>query len=411
MLQRKKDQSFSGWPMKTWIKKVFGFGLASFLCDFSHEMTISLIPILIAQFTSPLQAPLFLGVIASLTDAFASFLRLTSGFFSDRMPRKKPLIMLGYGISALFSTLIGFAHSLWGILIYRMLSFAGSGLREPPRDALIATIVEPEHYGRAFGLQRAMDTLGSLVGPLVTFFCIGMLSLRGIFMLSFIPGILAVFAILFFTHDVSLPKKESTIPPTLWQDLMLLPHRFIFFLAIVFIFDLSCFNKLLLISRAGQILTADATTLAQWLVLLYAIFNLVRACSEIMIGFLSDYINRILLLSLFGCGTFIGAAWLLLASHASFMYCCAVFALAGISAAAMTTLKKACAADMLPAEIRGLGYGVLQASEGFAALASSSVIGFLWTQYSPIIGFSYVIALSVTAMILLLIFSMMQRRA
>ncbi len=396
--------------MKTWIKKVFGFGLASFLCDFSHEMTISLIPILIAQFVGHTQAPLFLGIIASISDAFASFLRLTAGFLSDRLSRKKPLIMIGYALSAIFSTLIGFAHSLWGILMYRMLSFAGSGLREPPRDALIATIVEPEHYGRAFGLQRAMDTLGSLVGPLVTFVCLGILSMQEIFILSFIPGILAVFAILFFTQDIITPKKQSTVSPTLWQDFLMLPRSFKLFLAIATIFDLSCFNKLLLLARAHDMLTMDPSRVAQFLVLLYAIFNLIRALSEVIIGSLSDYINRIFLLAVCGCGVFAGAAFMLLASHASFLYCSIIFGLAGISAAAVMTLKKACAADMLPAEIRGLGYGALQASEGFAALASSSVIGFLWTRYSPLVGFAYAIALSLTAMTMLFIFGMMQRR-
>lgn len=391
--------------MQSWIKKVFGFGLASFLCDFSHEMTVSLIPILVKQFVGAGQAPLFLGIIASISDAFASFLRLTAGFLSDRLSRKKPIIMLGYGMSALFSALVGYAHSLWGILIYRMLAFAGSGLREPPRDALIATIVEPEHYGRAFGLQRAMDTLGSLAGPLVTAACITIVSMKTIFALSFIPGILAVFAIMFFAQDVMTPKKQSTIPPTLWQDLMVLPRRFKLFLAIVAIFDISCFNKLLLLARAHEILTKDPSAIAQWLVLLYAVFNLVRACSEILIGFLSDYINRIMLLALFGCGTFAGAAYMLLTPHATFAYCCIIFSLTGISAAAMMTLKKACAADMLPADIRGLGYGVLQAGEGIAALISSSVIGFLWTRYSATLGFSYVITLSLTAMILLIVFS------
>lgn len=395
--------------MKTWIKKTFGFGLASLLSDFSHEMTTSLIPMLVTPLVGAAQAPLFLGIIASTSDAFASFLRLTAGFLSDRLSQKKPLIMLGYGLSTLFATLTGFAQSLGSIMLYRMLSFAGSGLREPPRDALIATVVEPEYYGRTFGLQRAMDTLGALMGPLVTALLIGIFSLQQIFLLSFIPGILAVFAILLFTQDVRVPRKGSGISPTLWQDLTLLPRTFKMFLAIIFIFDLGCFNKLLLLSRAQQILTMTSYNIAQLLVLLYAFFNLTRAATEFAIGFLSDYVNRILLLSFFGCGTFAGAAFLLLTPHASFTYCCLIFALAGISAAATTTLKKACAADMLPADIRGLGYGVLQASEGIAALCSSSLIGFLWTRYSAFLGFSYAIALSIIAMILLIGFSVKNR--
>lgn len=395
--------------MKSWVKKIFGFGLASFLGDFSHEMTISLVPILVTQFVGAAQAPLFLGIISSISDAFASLLRLIAGFLTDRLSRKKPLIMIGYGISALFSTLVGFAHSIWGVLIYRMLSFTGSGLREPPRDALIATIIEPANYGRAFGLRNAMDTLGSLVGPLVAFLCIGIFSMRQVFILSFIPGILAVFAILLLTKDIAISKKTVRISSTFWHDFLLLPRPFVVLLIILFVFDLSCFNKLLLLSRAQEILSMDQDFSAKWLVLLYAFFNITRTCSEFIIGLLSDYINRILLLAVLGCGTFAGVAFLLITPHASFTYCSFTFALAGVSAATILTLKKACAADMLPSDIRGLGYGTLQASEGFASLISSALIGFLWSHYSPRIGFSYVIVLSLTAMVLLLAFGISKR--
>lgn len=396
--------------MKSWIKKIFGFGLASFLSDFSHEMTISLVPILVAQFVGPTQAPFFLGIIASVSDAFASFLRLFAGYLTDRLSRKKPLIMIGYALSALFSTLVGFTHSVGGVLLYRMLSFTGSGLREPPRDALIATMIEPAEYGRAFGLQRAMDTLGSLIGPLVAFVCIGLFSMRAVFMLSFIPGLLAVVAIFFLTQDVYVPKRTQKKPSTLWHEIASLPRSFILFLGILFIFELGSFNKLLLLSRTQEMLSVGSSfSSAQWLLLLYALFNTVRACSELIIGLLSDYINRVLLLSFFGCGTLAGVALLLMAPHASFTYCACIFVLAGISAATTITLKKACAADMLPADIRGVGYGILQASEGFASLISSMLIGFLWVHYSPLVGFSYVMVLSIVAMILLFVFASAQK--
>lgn len=395
--------------MKPWIKKIFGFGVASFFADFSHEMTIALIPVVVAQFSGAAQAPFILGMIASLGDAFAAFVRIFSGYLTDRISRKKNLIMLGYGLAAFCTTMVGFANSLWGVLSFRTLAFVGSGLREPPRDAVIATIIEPEHYGRAFGLRNAMDTVGSLVGPLVAFLCIGFLSMQEIFLLSFVPGMLAVAAILFLTQDVSIPKRGNTISPTFFQDLMSLPRPFMLFLLILFIFDLSNFNKLLLLARTQEILHADALSVAKWIVLLYALFNFVRACGELIIGFMSDYVNRIVLLALLGCGLFASTAFLLIAPHASLLSCALIFSLAGISTAASFTLKKACAADMLPPAIRGLGYGTLQASEGLAALISSALIGFLWTHYSPALGFSYAIIMSLIAMVLLLGFWVAQK--
>jgi len=390
--------------MKAWIKKVFGFGLASFFSDFGHEMTISLVPVLVAQFVSASSIPFFLGIISSLTEAFANFFRLFSGFISDRVSKKKPLIAVGYAFSAVFSSLMGFAHSLWGILFYRMLSYTGSGLREPPRDALIAATVESQNYGRAFGLKSLMDTLGSLVGPLVALACAGVFSIRGIFALSFIPGALAVFAIIFLTKEVVVPRQKKQSQLSLWQGLRLLPRSFVIFFIIILIFDLGFFNKLLLLARAQEILSGYQGNVAPLLILLYAIFNVVRACSEFLIGLISDYVNRIVLLAFLGCGLFAGVAFLLIAPHASLGYCILVFSLAGVSIAAMTTLKKAVLADMLPEQIRGLGYGTLQAGEGFAALISNMLIGFLWSRFSPLWGFSYVIVLSLAAMVLLLMF-------
>jgi len=396
--------------MYSWVKKVFGFGVASFFSDFSHEMTVSLIPILVAQFVGAAQVPLFLGIISSISDAGASFLRIFAGFLSDRWAHKKPLIILGYGMSAVFSMLVGFAHSVWGILTFRLLSFTGSGVREPSRDALIATSVEPQYYGRAFGLQRAMDTLGALCGPLVTAACIPFFSMKEVFLLSLIPGILAVVAIVFLTTDVpTLTATRSVSLAALRTDIMRLPTSFLLFVGIVFIFDLSWFNKLLLLSRAQELLMLDATAAMQILVALYAFFNAARAGGEFTIGLLSDYVHRILLLAFLGCGLFALVAFLLMAPQASFAYCALVFVLAGISAAALTTLKKACAADMLPSDVRGLGYGVLQASEGVGSLISSAVVGFLWTHYSVVVSFSYVIILSTLAMFLLLFFRMTMR--
>lgn len=393
--------------MKSWIKKIFGFGLASFFGDFNHEMTISLIPILVAQFVGPARAPLFLGFISSLSDACASLVRLISGFLTDRLPRKKPLIVIGYAITAVFSTMTGFANSIWTVFLCRVLSFSGSGLREPPRDAIIATIIEPAYYGRAFGLRSAMDTFGGLIGPLVAFVCLGFLSMRGIFVLSFVPGLLAVLAILFLTNDPVITKKHTRHPSALWQDFFSLPPLFMLFLGILFIFDLSNFSKLLLLSRAQEVLSANPGFSSSWLVILYAFFNITRALGELFIGLLSDYVNRIVLLSLVGCGMFVILAFLLIASKASFLYYLLIFGIAGISTSTVMTLKKACAADMLPPQIRGLGYGTLQASEGFASLISSAVIGFLWVHYAPLVGFSYAIVLSLTAMILLFIFGLL----
>lgn len=395
--------------MKIWIKKIVGFGTASFLSDFSHEMTISFVPVLVTQFVGPELAPFFMGIISSIIDSFTSFLRIISGYVSDRLAHKKPLIAIGYFLSGFFSMLVGFAQSVWGILVYRMLSFTGSGLREPPRDALIAASVEPRDYGKAFGLKSAMDTLGALLGPLVAFILTGKVSIPTIFLLSFIPGILSVLAILFLTEDIPVkPHTKKYTPLTFWQSLQQLPTKFILLLFIFFIFDLVSFNKLLLLSRAQQMLSGT-TNVTQLLVLLYACFNIFRSISEYSIGYISDYSNRIVLFAFLGCGALSIGALLLTVSHASLLFCIFIFLLFAISTAAKTTLKKAAAADMLPQSITGLGYGTLQASEGIAALIGNFFIGLIWTKNSALLAFSLVATMSIVAMLLLIGFSFATR--
>jgi MFS family permease len=394
--------------MNSWLYQVVGFGLASFLSDFNHEMTVSLIPTIVAQFVHEGQVPFFLGIIASITDAFAAFLRLGSGFVSDRLARKKPLIAFGYACSAIFSTLTGYAQSLLQVTLCRILSFTGSSLREPPRDALIAATVAPIYYGRAFGLKNAMDTLGSFVGPLVAFVCASFIPVREIFLLSAIPGLCAVAAIIWLTREVPRPvqQRERRGMRSIMQDIQALPTSFVLFVAILFIFEIGCFNKLLLLARAQEMLRVSGhSNAAQLVVLLYALFNLTRAGSEFLLGVLGDYCSKVRLLAVFGCGLFAGSACMMIQSDVSLAYCAVLFILAAISTAARSTLKTACAAHMLPADIRAFGYGALQASEGIATLISSALIGFLWTHYSALLGFSYAIVLSLVAMVLLLLFA------
>jgi MFS family permease len=399
--------------MNSWVYQVAGFGLASFLSDFNHEMTVSFIPTIVAQFVEAAQVPLFLGIISSIADACAAFLRLGSGFVSDRLERKKPLIAFGYACSAIFSTLTGYAESLVQVTLCRVLSFTGSSLREPPRDALIAATVAPAYYGRAFGLKNAMDTLGSLAGPLVAFVCASFFSIKQIFLFSAIPGLLAVAAIIWLTREapVKAERLQTIRMRSVMQDVRALPYPFVLFVAILFVFEIGCFNKLLLLARAQQMLQAGGSSnAAQLVVLLYALFNLTRAVSEFLLGVLGDYGSKLRLLALFGCGLFAGAALLMIKPQASLFYCACIFICAAVSIAAKSTLKIACAAHMLPEEIRAFGYGTLQASEGVATLISSALIGFLWTHYSALLGFVYVVVLSLVAMVLLLAFAHVYRR-
>lgn len=396
--------------MKTWIKKVLGFGVASFLADLSHEMTISFIPLLVNQLVPVGQGPYFLGIIASISEFSASIIRLCSGYLTDVIAHKKILIVLGYGIAAVFSTLVGFVHSIRMILVCRIGSFVGSGLREPPRDAIIAATVDAKNYGRAFGLRSALDTFGSLLGPLVALLCMRYMSMQTIFLVSFIPGFLAVLVIIFFTQDMIITHKPLDRSISFWQRLWLLPRPFVIFLGIVIIFEIGSFNKLLLLARTQEILALSYERVAFLVVMLYALFNLTRAISELCIGWLSDYVNKFVLLALLGFGTFGLVGYLLMVPQASLVYCAGVFMMYGISTATLLTLKKVCVASMVPENMLGMGYGVMQATQGMSGLISNILIGFLWTWYSSWLAFGFVMMISCVAMVFLVIFGLIHKK-
>ncbi len=389
-------------PMKSWIKKVFGFGAASLLSDVSHEMTITLIPTLVALLVGDADAPLFIGIIASITEAVASFLRICSGILSDSLHKKKPLIIAGYGISTLFITLIGFTHSIYSLTACRLAAYMGAGLREPPRDALIAAVIAPPYYGRAFGLRNAMDTAGSLIGPLLTLFCIPYLSVQNIFLVSAIPGIAALAAIAWWVNDTpdqQMGKVRET--SSLLINLSALPRPFIYFVGIMFIFDCATINKLLIMTRARELLTLNGTTNpTRSIIILYTLFNATRALSELMIGWMIDYLPSMLIFAFLGCGFLTIASMLAQSSDVAMISCAFLFISASISTAAAATIKKASVATLVPPAMHGLGYGIQQATEGIALLIASSSIGSLWTWYGPTIGFGYTIGMSLVAGIL-----------
>jgi len=389
---------------KHWFSKdLLGFSLASFFNDFSHEMTTAILPIFVTTLVGASQAPAVLGLMSGISNAAASFMKLLSGWLSDRITRHKWLLVIGYGLTPLFSALIGTAHYAWQIIVYRTIGWIGRGLREPPRDAWLAAIAGKQHYGKAFGFQRAFDTLGALIGPLIVFFIINQVPLRTIFFVSIIPGIFSVLAIIFLITEQ--PKKDTYAYKPFFTQFKELPRSFIYFVVIRTIFTLANFDRTLLILRAQEMLTGGKSTAiiaTSWAIGLYAFFNLVRAISEYTMGTLSDYGYRKWLLAFVGFGLFALLCAGLIFASSSVLIWLLLFMVAGISTATVTTLEKAYAADLLPDNLRGTGYGLLQATDGMGTLIGNVVFGFIWHSFAATYAFLYAGILSMIAMVLLL---------
>jgi len=391
--------------MKIWLNKnMIGFCSASFFGDWCHEMTTGILPMFVAQLVGTSYAPVTLGLIQGIADAGSTATKLLSGWLADRVSYYKPFLILGYGLAALFLALIGLANSIIMVFVGKVIAWLGRGLREPMRDTWIAKIVPSASYGRAFGLQRAWDTLGALIGPLTAFFLLKMnISLPSIFFLVFIPGLFSVLSIIFLTHEEKAEQKKGKKLHFI-EHIKMLPAEFNCFVLIMFIFGIGNFNQILLIYRVQELWGQSHSFLAATAegVLLYAFFNIVRACSEFGMGTLSDYVDRKKLLAIFGFGFFGITALGFMAHIISLWFWLLFFGCAGMSAGTVKALEKAHAAYILPEDVRGTGMGLLQSVDGVGDLISSMVVGGLWSALAPEAGFIYASVLSFIAMILLI---------
>lgn len=387
---------------KNWLNRnVLGFGLASFFGDLCSETTTALEPALVTLVVGSQAAPYVLGLMNGISEGAASALKLLTGWLSDYTKKREPFIVVGYALTGLFSVLLGAAASAWQLISFRTLAWFGKGMREPARDALLVESVEPAYYGRTFGLQRAMDTVGAIIGPLVIFYLIDMVPVRSLFYLTFLPALGSVLSVVLLTREVAV---QATAPQQVnfFVQLRALPVRFMVFVFVTFIFGIGNFHRTMFLLRSQELLgtgsplaVASATA-----ILLYVMHNIARAIAEFTIGYASDFMGRIFLLGFFGFGLF-GACSLAMLLPVSYHMLVLVFIGAGISTAAVGALKRAIAADLLPVEVRATGYGVLQTADGIGALVSSIVVGALWSAVAPAAGFAYAAVLSAIAVVLL----------
>ena len=364
---------------------VLGIGLASLFSDWGHEAATSLLPALLASLAAPAAA---LGLIEGISDGFSSFAKLGGGWIADRPAWRKPNGIIGYFATALTTFGYAFAGSWPLVLLLRALGWTGRGSRGPSRDALLADAVAPSQQGRAFGFERAMDTLGAVLGPLCAGLLVSSLGIRSTIRWTLVPGTIAALAFAFLA-PAGRPDDEHRAP-SFRSSLAQLPKGFWQFLVGVFAHGIGDFAPTLLILRATQALTPGygAPRAAAIAVGLYTFHNFVDAAVTYPAGVLGDRIGRQRLLAIgYGVGvlSYLGFVF----ARPSLGAFVLLFGLAGIHDAFQQSLEKSVAAVILPSEIRGSGFGVLATANGIGDLVSSVVVGALWSSVSPAAGFIY----------------------
>ncbi len=365
-------------------------GLVSFLTDVSTEMIYPLIPLYLVSVLGA--TPAAVGLIEGIAESLASLLKVFAGAVSDRLERRKPLALLGYGLSSFAKIPIIMAVSWTWVLWGRVGDRFGKGVRTAPRDALIAESAREGAMGSAFGLHRLLDTLGAVLGvALAYYFFTRQGDYRPIFVWSLVPAFAGT-AVIFLVREaksrrgVSPVKQKHSIaalPGRIranWRDL---DPRLKKFLAVVFVFALGNSSNQFLILRAADLGFGPADA-----VLLYLAFNIVYALASFPAGALSDRIGRRVLLvagyTVYGL-VYLGMA----AAGGPGLAVWLLFGLYGLYSGATEGVEKALVAEMAPAEQKASLLGLHATLVGIGLLPASVLAGLLWRFLGPAAPFCF----------------------
>jgi MFS family permease len=384
-------------------RNVYALAAVSFFTDVSSEMIYPLLPFFQ---TSVLGASAeFIGYIEGAAESTAALLKLVSGWWSDRIRRRKPLIVAGYALASAMRPLVAIAQTASQVLAIRVSDRIGKGIRNSPRDALVADSVHPSVRGRAFGVRSAADNAGALLGPLIAFGLIATwhLSIRSVFWLATIPGALAVLTVVFGVKEVAKHSAVQKTQPTL-HGARRMGGTFWTFLVIVFVFTLGNSTDAFLLLRARQLGVSVALAPIIW-----AVLNGVKSISNIPGGALSDRIGRrptliagwlvyALVYFLFSRATEAWHAWALFAGYGIFF---------GLTEGAELALI----ADVVPKERRGIAYGWYYLAIGIGALPASIIFGALWDRFGSAFAFTFGAVIALIAALALTVAARLAPRA
>jgi len=365
----------------SWLNRtVLGVGLTSLFSDWSHEIATAVLP---AFLTAIGAGPAWLGAIEGISDGLSSFTKLGAGHFTDRLKRRKPLAIFGYVVTTLATASFAFATSAYGILFGRVVAWLGRGVRSPAKKALLAADVPPGAYGRAFGLERLMDTLGAIAGPLTALWLLEKThhSYRQVFLWTLLPGLIAVAAFWLLVRERS---DEQRARQSFVTGLRSLPVPFRRFLVGVGVFGAGDFSHTMLILYASRMLTAQhgIARAASLAVALYTLHNVFYAGSAYFSGWLSDRVRQRKFVLAAGYGVGVATALLLCTSTHSLVLLAPICALAGIYIGTEEALEDSVAAELVSKDQHGMAFGTLAAVNAGGDLVSSLMVGALWSAFS-----------------------------
>jgi MFS family permease len=379
-------------------KNIFYAGLVSFLTDTSTKMVYSIMPLFLLSIGA---SKTTLSLIEGIAESTAALVKTASGFWSDKLGRNKPFMAIGYAITAIVTPVYAAVTLPVHVLLLRFVERFGKGVRTAPRDSLVAGSAEKGDTGRSFGLHKAMDNSGAIVGPLFAF---GVLALvpedyRMVFLLATIPAAIGVVTILLLMKEASKPK-ESRYAKFSFRDF---PRRYYLLLGIIFLFTLGNSTDALLIVKANEVGVKVA-----YIPLVYLVFNVVSVLFSIPLGKRSDKVGRekvlvfgylVYALVYFGFGYTRDVGAII-----------GLFATYGLYSAATDGIQKAFVSDLLDRNKQGTGLGIYNAMLGLTLLPASLIAGVLYDRVDSSVPFYFGSATAATAALLMIVFYHLNRR-
>jgi len=372
-------------------RNIFFAGVTSFFTDTSTKMIYSVMPLFLLSIGA---SKTTISLIEGIAESTASLVKALSGYWSDKIGRNKPFMLIGYGITAIVTPLYAFVRVPIQVLFFRFFERIGKGMRAAPRDSLISGSVTQKDAGKNFGFHKAMDNSGAIIGPLFAFLLLYFFpqNFSNIFLIATIPAVLGVITIAVFIKEAKAVKSEVTK-----ISLRRLPKKFFFFLFIIFIFTLGNSADALLLVK-----TTETGINKAYIPFVYMIFNVVSVCLAIPIGKLSDKIGRERMII---PGFLIYAlTYFLFGRFNSISIFIGLFAMYGLYSALVDGSQKAMISDIVSKELRGTGFGLYHAVLGITLLPASLIAGLLYDNVGSDAPFYFGSTMALIAAVLMLIF-------
>ncbi len=372
-------------PRNVWV-----LGVLSFLTDLGGEAVFPLLPVFLVSLGA---GPAFLGLLEGMADALSSILGVFSGRLSDRRGRRKGLTVFGYAVAGIARPLLAFAVTPWQVLAVRWSDRVGKGIRNAPRDALLADSVPADLRGTAFGVQRAMDHLGATLGPLLVWWLMSAagpaLPMRSVFLWVAVPGTLTVLAGLWGIREVPVTAPAKDVPH--WREFRALPTPYWRYLGVVGLFGLGLSSDAFLLRRAVEVGVPQVQIPLMW-----AAFSALKALCAWPAGILADRWPRKRLL-LAGWGVY-AVTYAAFSQVESPLWMWGIFCTYALFSGLTEGTEKALVADMVGPGHRATAFGFFQMTTGVSTLVASLACGILWTEAGPqvALGTAAVCALAAT---------------